>query len=209
MQQTFALTRLSFKKIFMKKFSVLLAGVLFCTQVFAGGPDDLKSTAASSIAVTKASGSTIVKLYYKSEVAGNVAVSIFNNQGKEVFRESLSSTKGFIRPYNFETLPEGEYTVEINDGNGKMIEKVMYAEDRIQKLINVRKLGSNDKYLVTVNSQKKEDLTILISDSNDNLVYREAVTVDGEFGKIYNIKDLKSFSIEVIDSQGVLKKIVY
>lgn len=193
----------------MKKLSVLLAGVLFCTLVFAGGTDDLKSTAVSSIAVTKASGSTIVKLYYKSEVAGNVGVTIFNDAGKEVFKESLSKTKGFIRPYNFETLPEGEYTVEINDGNGKMVEKVLYAEDQIQKLINVRKLKDGDRYMITVNSQKREDLTILISDSNDNLVYREAVTVEGDFGKIYNIKNLKNFSIEVIDSQGVLKKLNY
>lgn len=186
-----------------------MMSVLFCTQVFAGGIVDPKTTAGSSSAVVKLVGSKIVKVYYKSEALGNVEISIVNSSGREVFSESIDKTDGFMRPYNFGSMPEGEYTVTVKDGYGKMVEKVSYTNLRIHKLIKVQKLTESDKYLLTIVSERKDDVTILISDSNDSLVYREAVTVDGEFGRVYNIKGLKNFSIDVIDSNGILKSIKY
>lgn len=194
----------------MKKLSLILASVLLCTLVFAGGTGYAKSTTASSAAaVTNVAGSKIVKVYYQSDKQGKVKVSIIDSGGEEIFNELVPNTNGFIRPYNFEFLPQGEYTVVIKDEYGKMVEKITYAEDRIEKQINIKKLREADKYLVTIASAKKDDMTILISDSADNLIYHEAVTVEGNFGRVYKIKNLPSFSINVIDSKGTVKSVKY
>ncbi len=193
----------------MKKIIVILLGVLFCTHVFANGKIELKKTTGSSSAVVKSAGSKIVKLFYKSESVGTVEVSISNSNGQLVFKENVSGTKGFVRPYNFESLPEGEYTITLVDTYGKMVEKVVHANLNIQKLIDVRKLPDADKYLLTIASKNKDKVTLIISDGDDNPVYQETITVEGEFGKVYNVKNLKKFSIDLIDSNGILKNVKY
>src|SRR5258706_450157 len=105
----------------MKKISLLLAGVLLCTLVFARGIDG--PVKGSSVAVTNVVGSTLYKVYYKSERPGTGKVSIFDDQ--------------------------------------------------------------------------------------DNLIYNEIQSIKGAFAQVYNLKDIKSFSIEVTDKWGVVKKVTY
>src|SRR4051812_44176159 len=121
----------------MKKFYSLLAGVLLCTLLSAHGT---KSAAArSSVAVTHASGSSLIKLYYKSEKSGTVEVSILNQKNEIVFSERINEVDYFVRPYNFKELPEGEYTLIVKDESSKSIEKVSYRNEKVEKLIHVVK----------------------------------------------------------------------
>src|ERR1051325_6358518 len=105
----------------MKRIYSLLVGVLLCTQVFAHGT---KNSGTSSVAVTNSTGSTLFKLYYQAEKAGTVKVSIKNEHNETVYKETLHKVDAFIRPYNFEGLPEGQYTIVVEDEAGKAIEKV-------------------------------------------------------------------------------------
>lgn len=102
----------------MKKISLLLAGVLICTLVSARGTDE-PNTEASLMAITNAKASTLFNLYYKSLKPGSVKISISDKNGVTVFKENLKRVDGFIRPYNFENLPEGEYPVSIEDDKWK------------------------------------------------------------------------------------------
>src|SRR5579864_5552739 len=97
----------------MKKISLLLASVLLCTLVFARGIDG--PIKGSSVAVTNAKGSTLFKLYYKSENAGRVKITIEDEKGNTVFSETMKNADGFVRPYNFQELPEGQYTIAVED----------------------------------------------------------------------------------------------
>lgn len=192
----------------MKSLGVLLIGVLSSTLVYAGGTEG-PETKASGAAVTRVTGSKIVKVFYKSATIGRVDVSILNDRGERIFSDVIHNTNGFVRPYSFRELPEGEYAVTIKDEYGKTTEKVSYTDESPQKLINVKKIGDDNKYLVTIASPQKDDFTILISDADNNLLYEEAAKIGGEFAKVYNLKNLKNFSIEVSDHKGVLKKVKY
>jgi hypothetical protein len=59
----------------------------------------------------------------------------------------------FLRPYNFSGLSAGEYTIQIEDSNGKKTETVDYAAGKIEKLISIVKLAEEGKYLLSVNSK--------------------------------------------------------
>jgi len=193
----------------MKKICTLLTSVLFCTLVFARGNDEPKPILGSSVAVTNVAGSTLYKLYYKSEKRERVKVSIIDEKGHTLFDETMNNVDGFLRPYNFEGLPQGHYTVKVEDGNGKSVEKVNYKLGRVEKLIRVQKLQGENRYLLSVASSKPEDVFIYIFDDQNNLIYNEIQSIKGEFAQIYNLKDMKSFSIEVSDKFGVLKKVTY
>ena len=189
----------------MKTISSILACVLFCTLVSAHGTEG--SAATSSVVVTHANGSTLFKVYYKASKPGNVKVSIRNEHGDGVFFEVIKKMDAFIRPYNFEGLPKGQYTVTVEDESSKTVEKVDYSDFKVEKLIRIAKLSNaNDKYLLTISSPKPEDVFIYFFDSNGILVYNEIQTIHKEFGQVYNLKELKSFSVEVWDKDGVLRK---
>ena len=193
----------------MKKICVLLSGVLMCTLMFARGIDEPKPIKGSSVAVTNAAGSTLYKVYYKSEKVGRVKVSIIDEKGNILFNETINKVDGFLRPYNFDGLPEGEYTVKVEDENGKTVEKVSYKAGRVEKLIHVQKLHGENKYMLSIASPKAEDVFIYIFDDQNNLIYNEIQSINGAFAQVYNLQDMKSFTIEVSDKFGVLKKVSY
>lgn len=192
----------------MKKISLLLSGVLLCTLLSANATPYGKG--ASSVAITNVNGSTLFKLYYKAEKTGRVKISITNEEGVALFEETLYRVDGFVRPYNFESLPEGQYTIAIEDENGKTIEKVNYQSGKVEKLIHVQKLSSEEnKYLLTIASAKPEEVFIYIFDNNGNLVFNEIQSVGSEFARVYDLSNYKSFTIEVLDKRGTLKSISY
>ncbi len=188
----------------MKRIYSLLVSVLLCTQVFAHGTKN--STTTSSVAVTNSTGSTLFKLYYQSEKVGTVKVSIKNGRNETIYKETIHKVDAFIRPYNFKGLPEGQYTIVVEDEAGQAVEKVNYKNEKVEKLIRIAKLTENDKYLISIASPKPEDVFIYIFDENGNLIHNEIQSINKEFAQIYNLKGVKSFTIEVWDKDGELKK---
>lgn len=188
----------------MKKIYSLLASVLLCTLVFAHGTKS--STSTSSVAVTHANGSSLIKLYYKSEKSGTVEVAILNEKNEIVYNEALAKVDYFVRPYNFRELPEGEYTVVVTDESGKSVEKVSYKNEKVEKLMHVLKLNEADKYLLTVSSAKPEDVFIYIFDENGILIHNEIQSISKDFAQVYNLKGVKTFTIEVWDKDGAMKR---
>ena len=188
----------------MKRIYSLLVSVLLCTQVFAHGTKN--STTTSSVAVTNSTGSTLFKLYYQSEKVGTVKVSIKNGRNETIYKETIHKVDAFIRPYNFKGLPEGQYTIVVEDEAGQAVEKVNYKNEKVEKLIRIAKLTENDKYLISIASPKPEDVFIYIFDENGNLIHNEIQPINKEFAQIYNLKGVKSFTIEVWDKDGELKK---
>lgn len=189
----------------MKTFSSICGSVLICTLMFALGTEVV--LAAPSVAVTNSLGSALFKLYYKSEGKKKVRVSIKDEHDKTVFREVISNLKSFIRPYNFEGLPEGNYTVVVEDESGKAVEKVAYKMNSVETLIHASKLAADpNKILLSVYSSQPEEVFIYIFDENGDLLHNEIQTVKKEFAQVYNFSGVKNFTIEVWNKGGELKK---
>jgi len=93
-----------------------------CTLVFARGTDG-PIKGSSSVAVTNVAGSTLYKVYYNPIRPGKVKVSIIDEKGTTSLLKTMKKMDGFMRPYNFDGLPEGQYTIKVEDENGKTVEK--------------------------------------------------------------------------------------
>ena len=192
---------------FMKKIFALLLGVLLCTVVFAGGTD--YSSGASGVAVVKRDANTF-KLIYKAAKAGYVKVLIRDSKHRTVFYETIKTVEGFTRPYNFESLDEGDYTLEIIDETGLHVEKIHNYATRVEKLFNVRKMDKGHKLILTVSGKGTETIHVKIYDESDVLVYNEEETITGDFARIYNLKDLTgNVTFEVTGENGESKVVQF
>jgi len=184
----------------MKKIFALSLSVLLCTVVFAGGTDN--TSGASGVAVIKKDADTY-KLIYKAEKAGGVRVSILDSKNNLVFQESIKTEDGFIRPYNFSNLEKGEYTIQIEDGSGKRVEKIHNYAEKIEKFFYVRKLPSENKVVLSVAGEGSERFNIKVFDGSNALIYDEDKSISGNFAQVYNLNSLKGdITFEVTGQNG-------
>ncbi len=190
----------------MKKFNLLFVGVLFCTLAFANGTVEPNESSSTS-AVTNSDGSSVFKLYYKGEQKGSVKVSIMDEYSKIVFSESIKSINGFMRPYNFSELGAGSYTILIEDSQGIQEQQVTYGAGKIEKYINVVKLNDEGKYLVSVKSKSSDLITVNVYDQFNKLIHSHDKMVKNDFAEVLNLKSINQFTIEISDSNGLLKSL--
>jgi hypothetical protein len=184
-----------------KTLSLFFVLMIFSSVVFAGVIDD-PSAPATGLGVIR--HGKMVKVFYRSLSPGKVKVTILDADGREVFSENFRKTDGFMRPYNFSDLQEGDYTIELEDGNGKETQKVSYREGKILKHVNVVKISNEDsKYLLTVANKSDETLQIRIYNGANDLVYSGTEELTGNFAKLYNVKNIFGQpTFEVVDRKG-------
>jgi hypothetical protein len=195
----------------MKKI-LTLSLVLFSTVMFANGTDDdKKATASTSGAAVIKNGESSFRVIYKSETESDVKVSIRNDKDELVYSEKVNNTEGFTRPYNFESLGEGDYTIAIEDGTKKQIEKVSYRVAKVTKALNVLKMSNDGKFLVMAAGQGNEEITISIYDGQNNLVHKSFEITNGNFSKLFNLKSFKGrhLTFEIANENGEVKTVAY
>jgi hypothetical protein len=182
-------------------FSIVLLLVAVSTSVMA---TDEKPTSSTGAAIVK--DGAVFKLFYKGTRTSNVKVSIFNESNQIVFTEVIKNVEGFIRPYNFSSLKEGNYTVILEGEDGKIIEKINYRSGEESHFANVLPVkGEDGKFLVMVSNKQNSTIGVNIYKNNE-LVFRDSENTSGDFGKVYNLKDLKgNIVLEVVGNGGVIK----
>jgi hypothetical protein len=168
-----------------------------------------KPKAPVGMAVVK-SGS-IFKVYYRGAKPGDVKVTIYNDKGVQVYKEKIHNLESFIRPYNFSTLSEGEYTVELEGEDGKQIQPLSYHITSTKKLMKLAHVtGTDNKYLLMVANKGNDVLQVKIYDGSNSLLYNTTETIQGDFGKVYNLSTVgKNFSFEVTDQNGNTEILTY
>jgi hypothetical protein len=188
-----------------KTLSILAAITIFSTALFANNID--KPNAATGMAIMK-NGST-VKLFYKGTKQADVKVSIYNAANTLVYSETIKNVDGFVRPYNFTNLEEGEYSIELLGDNGRQVERVIYKLGKVEKLANVMHVtGETNKYILTVANKGQDVLTIKIYGDKGVLLYSKTENVNGDFAQVYNLDKYNgSLTFEVSDSKGVTKSL--
>jgi hypothetical protein len=191
----------------MKKL-LTIAGVLFSTVMFANGTGD-EPTSLSGATVIQTTRATF-KLIYKSEALSDVKISIFNSDARLVFSEKVRNTMGFARPYSFENLRAGDFTVVIEDNNGTTVKTISTKQVSNNKLVNVLKLKSAEgKYLLTIGGRGMDALTLNVYDGAE-LVHSEVKSVSGDYAQVYNLSQVRGIpTFEVIHEDGSLEILEY
>jgi hypothetical protein len=155
--------------------------------------------------VVPSAKTSVYNIYYSSAEAGKVKVSILNDESQLVFTEVLSNVSSFKRPYNFSQLAEGQYTIVIEDKNGKHVDQVNYTMNKVQSFISVVEVANQEsKYVLNVTNNGTEEVFVKIF-NGATLLHSQALKVTGNFGLVYNLTKIKSpetISFEVTTSNG-------
>jgi hypothetical protein len=189
----------------MKTKNVILTSVVamfVSVLVFAKDPGNPRI-----VVVNQKSG--VFKVIYEG-AKSNVTMKILNQNGIEVFSENLGTVNGFVRPVNFTGMTPGEYTIEVVDNSGKQIQKVTYANETPINSVHIARIAESDKYLLAVANKGSEEINVKIFDGSNNLVHDENMTVKGNFGLVYNLKQVAGTpTFEVTDRTGNVRTIKY
>ena len=190
------------KKIYMKKtLSVFGALMLISSVVLAGGTPS--PSESSKMAILKSGA--IVKVFYKNPEAGKVKVTIYDKDDKALFTEEVKSRTGFVRPYNLNSLPEGDYRLVMQDGNEVREENVCTRNDHAKPLVGIIKANEN-QFVVTVFSKAQNNFRITVLDEERNVLFTELYSVNGRASKLFNVKDVKgAVSVEVGNKDEIIK----
>lgn len=187
----------------MKKLVVMFGVLMIISRVaFAGDVNAPKATA------TKVSlKGDVVKIFYRSENSDKVRVTIYDANANIIFSEQIKSESSFVRPYNLENLPYGEYTVVIEDKNGKTEEKVSYVNNKGTKsLASIISKKESRGVIVALTSKGDADVTYRLLDNEKNVLYSETQKVNGQSAKSFNLEKVKgAVTIEVSDSSGLFE----
>jgi hypothetical protein len=155
-----------------------------------------------SMTVVAGESVNIFKVIYKSAAATRVQVSIRNSKNEVVFSESFSKMSRFTRPYNFQNLPEGEYTIEVKDNTGTKVEKVNYSLGVVNSLVKVIRLGDQPKFMLSVANQGMNIINVSIYNKEGDQLMYNAHIVDGNFAIVYNLIKEGSYTFVVSDKTG-------
>ncbi|HEY9049131.1 MAG TPA: hypothetical protein VIN08_24690 [Ohtaekwangia sp.] len=147
-------------------------------------------------------GSTF-HVYYKADKSSDVKVSIFNAKGDRVFTEVIRKVDGFIRPYNFSDLAEGEYTFEVYDGAQRQTQVVNYHTERGASLAHLTRIGGENKYLLTVPKKSPGIVSIKIYGEKSQLLYKEQLKHINDFARMFNLSQVnEKVFFELTDEKG-------
>lgn len=183
-----------------KSFLAALA-VLMSSVVFAQSP-------VSQRVVINQKPSGTFKVIYQGGQPGDVKMSIRDMEGNLIFSETTRTTNGFVRPVNFKGMNPGEYTIEVADSHGLLIQKVAYNYPTAITSVHVARIADRDKYLLTVASKGPEDINVRIYDGYNQLVHSENLRIQGDFGLVYNLKNVTGLpTFEVTDKTGTIRTI--
>jgi flagellar hook assembly protein FlgD len=187
----------------MKTKSILFALVMTTVSVAALAADPV----GPRVVVINQKESGIFKVIYEGVKAGKVTLKIYNQNGSVLFSETLKNVDGFIRPVNFKAMDAGEYTIEVTDASGKQVQKIDYTIENKISSVHVAKIGGEDKYLLAVANENSEEINVRIFDGDNNLVHNESMVVNGNFGLVYNLKNVSGIPTFQITNEAGTKVI--
>ena len=190
----------------MKK---VLSLVVVVALVAAGTAHAGNPVPESPVGISVLKSGDVVKLFYRGEQTGKVKVTIYNEKGEKVFIETLRQREHFMRPYNFSSLPEGEYTISLEDEQGTRTGNVTHRLSSAAKFAHLMRMrGPGSKYMLAVPGTESSSVTVKIYDQSDRLLYSKTEIVDGSFARLYNLSKVKgNHTFEVIDDNGRVNRL--
>lgn len=149
----------------------------------------------------------IFHVFYKGAKRSDVKIFIRNERNDLVFTETIRKTDGFVRPYNFTNLEDGEYTVEVIDCTQRQAQKITHSIKPPDKLAHVVRVSpAENKFLLTVPNKVHNIISVKIYGDKHQLVYQELLEISDDFAKLYNLNQINDdFSFEITDKEGNVK----
>ena len=193
----------------MKVTTALVALLIVGTSAFANtGNSDEKKAKNSKVAIINNTQAKY-KVVYMGEEKAKVTLKVRNAQGEIVDNRVVKNDGGFALPYDFESLPSGEYTFEVISADGSVetqtvehFNKTIKKEKAGKLIANVLDISDNQKYRLVAISKDNSPVSIKIYGDNDHLLHKEVVEDAESFRKTFDLSAIDSENIRFEVSNG-------
>jgi hypothetical protein len=199
------------KSTTMKSLFILVSGLFVSISCIAAA----KFSDSKKPAVAYMWQNNVVKVFYKSDNTENVRISIYDDQRKKVFEETLRKVSGFSRPYNLSDLPVGTYTVKVSIAGHEIstlehvttesrvsYRKALPSKKVIAYVTNLRSYG---KYVLSIPDRGKDHLMVRIYNERQVEIYRNELDVAGEAAFVVNLEALRGkYSMDVVTKDKII-----
>lgn len=192
-----------------KTLSIFVALMIMSAAVFARRADKpVTPKETTGMAVVQLG--TTVKLFYKSEKASKVRVTIYDENNNVVLTDNIRKMDGFVRPYNFSALPEGDYKIEVADESGRQVSRLDYHKAKFKKIAHLIRIQNSSKYMLMLSNRGEDVVNVKILDDARNVVYEGSETISDDFSKVFDLEKLNGeFSFEITDKSGTILSLTY
>lgn len=182
------------KKVIMFGALMIISGVVFA------GEAPLLFSADLSVSLTD----KVAKVHYRADKAGKVKVAIYcMATGKEVFSEEIRKHSNFVRPYNLDGLPYGEYSIVVEDENGRAVEKINYTKKTVEVLSSIIQYKNDKKFAVAMFSKAETDVTIRLLNAVGEELFSKKTTINGQSNQVFDLKKITgAVQVQVVNSDN-------
>lgn len=156
---------------------------------------------ASKVSVRTNMEDSRMSLIYRDNSPSQITVTIMDAEGKTVAKDRIKNTNGFNQPYDLSQLASGIYTITMADEQGEFFNTSAIVNNSLSAV----KPTDGSKYHLTFEDTKIQRVSVGIYDDRGKLVFKETVTSDAGFSKVYNLSEIDSehYTFEVTSAAKV------
>ena len=165
----------------------MLIIALFCCV--AGAANSAPSNTSPTVDIVRKDTTSVYLVNYMGSKTGKVTITIKDDTKTTILSKSYKDVRDFSLPLNFSSVPEGVYTVQIDNGTEKTVRALTYTKDIATTYTRVENLGDG-QYLLTSSHSGKERITVRVYNESSVKVFEEEKTVRGDFSMLFNLKNV-------------------
>lgn len=193
----------------MKTTATLIALLMTVMSSVLYAANDRENTSDAQAIVRTSSKNSVYQLVYLSQIHGTVTVSITDASGNIIMTDRVKNIEdGFMRPYNFSAIAEGNYLIEIQDSKGKVKVPFIHKVNKdMQPLkVNVRALPAEKKFKLVMVGNNENLLQVNILDQANTLVYTDYINASSNFSKVYDLTKVRAsnFTFEIRNADKLI-----
>lgn len=150
-------------------------------------------------------------LYYASDESGDVRVTIYDVDGRQVSSKTINKVKNFKRTYDFSQLEPGKYKVVVKNETGSSNQEITYQIKEARLKTFVSKIPNSQSLKLHVGDfDTSKPVMVKIYNQKYELIHSEEINNAHSFSRVYNLSDVQSKTINVlIENNGDRKSFTY
>ena len=186
----------------MKTLTTLVALLLIGASVYATDGD--KKNAKKKVAVVQNEQAKF-KLVYLEDAPGEVTIKLRNKRGDIIHQQTVTNEGGFSQPYDFNSLPKGEYKFEVIKADGSIVShEIVYKAWEIQPDFQANILNVNDKKTFRLAVTNSGRVNVKIYNEDHKLIHEENTNQKDGFRRNYDLSKIngENFTFVVSNETG-------
>ncbi len=135
---------------------------------------------------------SVYNLFYTSPHAGFVKVYIYDAAGKKVFNgaEKLKQNQNLKKSYDFSSLPNGIYKIEVIDQDISLSAMVTHALPAIKLDVKLEQLDETGKFKLKVLRDISNPVFVTIYNKQKEVIFQDIIQTKNDFSRVYHLQNI-------------------